>query len=134
MKQFLLVFIIALVFSFSAYMYIADAEEMPTEPPINYSVDWKLNEVPNNISVYYDVNGDGVADMAYAHPIIKSAPAAECQPLKHNGDSVTLTWGVTTQVVPHKYTIALEPTMFKWLRGAGWLVRYESSCTKCLEE
>ncbi len=127
----LIVFALLLMF-FGSYALKASADEMPPEPPIQYMVNFEINEVPNNVSVYYDMNGDGVPDIAYAHPILKSAPAAECQPLKDEGDRVTLTWGIS--VLPHKYTISRMPTAFRWLKSAGWQIKYESSCSTCLDE
>ena len=34
--------------------------EMPgfIEPPLRYMIGWNVNEVPRNVTIYYDLNGD----------------------------------------------------------------------------
>jgi len=40
------------------------------EPAPKFISRWEINEVPRNVTVYYDVNGDGFHDIVFAHPIV----------------------------------------------------------------
>ena len=49
-----------------------------TEPSLEFVLDWKVNEVPRNITIYYDVNQDGFPDVVFAHPIVAENQAPAC--------------------------------------------------------
>ena len=49
------------------------------EPPLKMLVRWEANEVPTNLSLYYDVDGDNQADIAFAHPIISTNTGVNCK-------------------------------------------------------
>ncbi len=48
------------------------------EPALEYVLDWKVNEVPRSITIYYDVNNDGFPDVVFAHPIVAENQAPAC--------------------------------------------------------
>ena len=96
--------------------------EMPgfIEPPMEYMIGWNLNEVPGNATVYYDLNGDKVPEIVFAHPIIGVNNAPDC-----NG-------GVRTEEQYHTllttcpadyavdYFITKQYSMFRLLKEKVW--------------
>ena len=48
------------------------------EPAPKFIFRWEINEVPRNVTVYYDVNDDGFADIVFAHPIVAENYAPSC--------------------------------------------------------
>lgn len=85
------------------------------EPAPKFISRWEINEVPRNVTVYYDVNGDGFHDIVFAHPIVAENHAPACAKIprpeqKHH-------WMFTTcpQNRAADYFVVREYTMFRIL-------------------
>lgn len=96
--------------------------EMPgfVEPPMEYMIGWNVNEVPNNVTLYYDLNGDNIPELVFAHPIIAMNNAPTCNGgYREEEEYHTL---LTTCPAEHAvdYFIAKQYSMFKLLREKVW--------------
>ena len=93
-----------------------------TEPNRKFISDWKINEVPRNVTVYYDVNGDGYNDLVFAHPIVAENQAPSCD--KPRQEQATH-WLFTTcpNNKPPDYFVVHKYSMFRILN--------QHTCTGC---
>jgi len=67
---------IALALPFSAHALAGSLEIV--EPPLDKHVGWMVNEIPANVTIYYDVDGDKKADIVFAHPILYTNNGVNC--------------------------------------------------------
>lgn len=84
------------------------------EPKRVYIFRWEINEVPRNVTVYYDVNDDGFADIVFAHPIVAENHSPACHlPRPEQAHH----WLFTTcpNSKPADYFVIHEYTMFRIL-------------------
>lgn len=82
------------------------------EPSPHFIARWEINEVPRNVTVYYDVNGDGFVDIVFAHPIVAENHAPVCATRRPEQDKH---WMFTTcpDSKPADYFVVHEYTMFR---------------------
>jgi hypothetical protein len=82
------------------------------EPNKKFITKWEINEVPRNVTVYYDVNDDGFNDMVFAHPIVAENHAPACD---HPRPEQAHHWMFTTCPMTHAadYFVVREYTMFR---------------------
>lgn len=95
-------------------------DEGVIEPPRAMMLGWNANEVPHNISVYYDVDGDGNADIAFAHTIIKMNTGVYCDADKLASDFYLV---FSTCPNPHAadYYVTRQWILYRISRnGNGW--------------
>ena len=54
--------------------------EMPgfVEPPMEFMIGWNVNEIPSNVTIYYDLDGDNMPEIVFAHPIIAMNNSPKC--------------------------------------------------------
>lgn len=91
------------------------------EPGMHQMVGWKLEEIPRNATLYFDINGDGQADVVFAHPIIAQNNAAKCRSSndnRFNDDYIVLSTCPSEK--PFDYFVARQFTMFKLLNENRW--------------
>lgn len=82
------------------------------EPAPKFIFRWEINEVPRNVTVYYDVNDDGFADIVFAHPIVAENHAPSCDKRRPEQDKH---WLFTTcpNAKSADYFVLFEYTMFR---------------------
>jgi len=96
--------------------------EMPgfVEPPMKYMIGWNANEVPRNVTIYYDLDGDKVPELVFAHPIIAENHAPKCNGgVREEEEYHAL---LTTCPSPHAvdYFITKQYSMFRLLNEKVW--------------
>ena len=86
------------------------------EPPLKMLVRWEANEVPTNLSLYYDVDGDNQADIAFAHPIISTNTGVSC---KASVEEDEFYWVFSTCPAEHAvdYYVFKQWELFKYVGG-----------------
>ena len=86
------------------------------EPPLKMLVRWEANEVPTNLSLYYDVDGDNQADIAFAHPIISTNTGVNCKARVKEDDFY---WVFSTCPAEHAvdYFVFKQWELFKYVGG-----------------
>lgn len=84
------------------------------EPLPKFISRWEINEVPRNVTVYYDVNSDGFNDIVFAHPIVAENHAPACD---HPRPEQKHHWMFTTCPTSPAadYFVVHEYTMFRIL-------------------
>ena len=97
-----------------------------TEPPLEFVLDWKVNEVPRNITIYYDVNEDGFPDVVFAHPIVAENQAPACNTHRPEEDRhLMFTTCKTGAGGPHTdYFVEYQFSMFR--------IVDQRTCSGCL--
>ena len=92
------------------------------EPSPEFISRWEINEVPRNVTVYYDVNKDGFHDIVFAHPIVAENHAPSCD---HPRPEQKYHWMFTTcpQARAADYFVVHEYTMFRILN--------QKTCSGC---
>ncbi len=93
------------------------------EPPREMVVGWSVNEVPANVTVYYDVTGDGAADIVFAHPIVSMNAGVYCNAARKPGEGQLL---FTTCPAEHAadYFVTQQWTLYKFV-GGNWSRVYQ---------
>lgn len=96
--------------------------EMPgfVEPPLKYMIGWNVNEVPRNVTIYYDLDGDDVPELVFAHPIVAENHAPKCgSGYREEEEYHTL---LSTCPAEHAvdYFITKQYSMFRLLREKVW--------------
>jgi len=88
------------------------------EPPKEMTVGWNVNEIPSNVTVYYDVNGDKQPDVVFAHPILFVNIGVYCD-VKRVVDAGY--WMFSTCPADHAadYFVTRQWTLYKFI-GGGW--------------
>ena len=88
------------------------------EPPKEMILGWNVNEVPANVTVYYDVNGDKQPDVVFTHPILFVNIGVYCD-AKRMVDKQY--WMFTTCPADHAadYFVTRQWTLYKFI-GGGW--------------
>ena len=88
------------------------------EPPISMMLGWNVNEIPGNVTVYYDVNGDRKPDVVFAHPIMAMNSGVKCDAKKIDDEYY---WIFTTCPADHAadYFVFKQWTLYKFI-GGGW--------------
>ena len=61
---------IALALPLTAHAVWQNNDTDVVEPIQEMTVGWNVNEIPANVTVYYDVNEDKQPDIVFAHPIV----------------------------------------------------------------
>ena len=83
-----------------------------TEPLLTLITKWEINEVPRNVTVYYDVNKDGFDDIVFAHPIVAEYHAPVCdKPRPEQAHHLLFTTCPNSK--PADYFVIHEYTMFR---------------------
>ena len=91
---------------------------------------WDVNEVPSNLTMFYDVDRDGQWDVAFAHPIMSTQPLKSCSDsdIKPKYDQYI---GISScpdegSDVPYKmdYIVLKEPSMYRLNDGGDWRTLY----------
>jgi len=90
------------------------------EPPMKYMVGWNTNEVPRNITIYYDLNGDDVPEMVFAHPILFENWSPVCNGKRRDEEMYHLMLTTCPQPKAVDYFITKQYTMFRLLRQRVW--------------
>jgi len=116
-----LLLLIALVLPSAASSW--DNEDSMVEPPRDRVVGWSVNEIPANVTVYYDVTGDGVADLVFAHPIVSMNTGVYCNAAREPVKNQLL---FTTCPVEHAadYFVTKQWTLYKFV-GGNWSRVYQ---------
>ena len=88
------------------------------EPPKEMTLGWNVNEVPSNVTVYYDVNGDKKPDVVFAHPILFVNIGVYCD-VKRTVDEQY--WMFSTCPADHAadYFVTRQWALYKFI-GGGW--------------
>ena len=93
------------------------------EPPISMMLGWNANEIPGNVTIYYDVNGDKKPDVIFAHPIMAMSSGVACDAKKIKNEYY---WVFTTCPADHAadYFIYKQWVLYK-LMGGSWQRIYQ---------
>ncbi len=96
--------------------------EMPgfIEPPLKYMIGWNVNEVPRNVTIYYDLDGDKKPELVFAHPIIAENHAPKCDGRRRDEEEFHIL--LTTCPAPKAvdYFITRQYSMFRLLNEKVW--------------
>ena len=96
--------------------------EMPgfIEPPLRYMIGWNVNEVPRNVTIYYDLDGDKKPELVFAHPIIAENHAPKCDGRRRDEEEFHIL--LTTCPAPKAvdYFITRQYSMFRLLNEKVW--------------
>jgi len=87
------------------------------EPPKEMTLGWNVNEIPANVTVYYDVNGDKKPDVVFAHPILFVNIGVYCDVKRVVNDGY---WMFSTCPADHAadYFVARQWALYKFIGGA----------------
>jgi hypothetical protein len=98
-------------------------KEGVVEPPKEMTLGWRVNEIPSNVTVYYDVNGDKQPDVVFAHPIVFVNTGVYCD-VKRTVDEQY--WMFSTCPADHAadYFVTRQWALYKFI-GGGWQRVYE---------
>ena len=88
------------------------------EPPKEMTLGWYVNEIPSNVTVYYDVNGDKQPDVVFAHPILFVNVGVYCDAKRVVDEQY---WMFSTCPADHAadYFVTRQWTLYKFI-GGGW--------------
>ena len=88
------------------------------EPPKEMVLGWNVNEIPSNVTVYYDVNGDKQPDIVFTHPILFVNIGVYCDAKRPVDDGY---WMFSTCPADHAadYFVTRQWTLYKFI-GGGW--------------
>ena len=108
------------------------------EPPKEMTVGWNVNEVPANVTVYYDVNGDEKPDVVFAHPIVFVNLGVYCDAKRVVDEQY---WMFSTCPAEHAadYFVTRQWTLYKFI-GGGWqrvfqyVDKYERERTRGIQQ
>lgn len=90
------------------------------EPPMKYMIGWNVNEIPRNVTIYYDLDGDRIPEIVFAHPILAENHAPNCDGgYREEEEYHTL---LTTCPAPHAvdYFVTKRYSMFRLLKEKVW--------------
>lgn len=91
------------------------------EPPLSQLNGWRLEEIPRCATLYYDVTGDGLSDVVFAHPVIAQAKVQGCGSGNENRlDEFYLTLSTCPAEYPMNYFVTKQYTMFRLLNDKVW--------------
>lgn len=95
------------------------------EPPLSMMVGWEVNEVPANLSIYYDTDGDKEADIAFAHPIMATNTGVHCGAKVEEDEFY---WVISSCPQEHAtdYFVFKQWVLFKYV-GEAWQAPFYSS-------
>ena len=98
-------------------------DEGVVEPPQEMILGWNVNEIPGNVTIYYDVNGDKKPDIVFAHSIRYMNSGVQCDAKKVGNEHY---WIYTTCPADHAadYFIYKKWTLYKFI-GSGWKRVYQ---------
>tara|TARA_R110002167_G_scaffold313223_1_gene518910 strand:+ start:179 stop:658 length:480 start_codon:yes stop_codon:yes gene_type:complete len=93
------------------------------EPPREMIVGWNVNEIPSNVTLYYDVDGDKRPDIAFAHPIMATDLGVNCEKESIQDESY---WVFSTCPSDHAadYLIYKQWVLYKFI-GERWKRIYQ---------
>ncbi len=95
------------------------------EPPLEMLVNWEANEVPANLTLYYDTDGDKEADIAFAHPIMATNLGVSCNATVVEDE---VYWVISSCPQEHAtdYFVFKQWTLYKYV-GEAWQAPFNSS-------
>ena len=93
------------------------------EPGLEMMLGWNVNEIPSNITIYYDVNGDQKPDVVFAHPIMATNIGVQCDVERVENEAY---WVFSTCPADHAadYFIYRHWTLYKII-GERWQRVYQ---------
>lgn len=96
--------------------------EMPgfVEPPLMYMIGWNVNEIPRNVTIYYDLDGDDVPELVFAHPIIAENHAPKCDGGYREEEQYHTLLSTCPSEHAVDYFITKQYSMFRLLREKVW--------------
>jgi hypothetical protein len=91
------------------------------EPPLSKMLGWGLDEIPRNVTIYYDLNSDGRADVVFSHPVIAYTRVKDCAiDGKNKIDKYYLTLTTCPSKDAYKYFATVSYTMFRKIDSPVW--------------
>ena len=90
------------------------------EPPMKYMIGWNVNEIPGNVTIYYDLDRDDIPEIVFAHPILATNHAPKCDGgYREEEEYHTL---LTTCPAPHAvdYFVTKGYSMFRLVKEKVW--------------
>jgi hypothetical protein len=90
------------------------------EPPMRYMIGWRVNEVPRNITIYYDLDGNGTPEIVFAHPIIAENHAPKCGAGIREEEQYHKLMTTCPSEHPVDYFITHQFSMFRLLSEERW--------------
>ena len=95
------------------------------EPPLEMLVNWEANEIPANLTLYYDTDGDKEADIAFAHPIMATNLGVSCN-AKVVEDEFYMVISTCPSEHATDYFVFKQWTLYKYV-GEAWQAPFYSS-------
>ncbi len=90
------------------------------EPDMKYMVGWNVNEVPRNVTIYYDLDGDGVPELVFAHPIIAENANPKCDGGFREEENYHVLLSTCPSEMAVDYFFTKQYSMFRLLRQRVW--------------
>jgi len=102
------------------YNWTNKYDEGVIEPPRETALGWNVNEVPHNVTLYFDVNNDGRADIAFAHSIIAMNTGVYCDAPKKSVEEFYWVFSTCPSEHAADYYVTKQWILYRILQGGGW--------------